>query len=152
MLVVVKEWDRYVRKINPNAHWFAHFSPDTGEIDPNKNTVGKDRASGARKDLRNWFSRIDLTYHSPHKLRHGHAIYGIKLAKDIREYKAISQNLMHSSIVVTDQVYGGLSELDIEETITTLGITGLGEEDKIQQRFDAIDQKLSELMLKETHS
>ncbi len=35
---------------------------------------------------------------------------------------------------------------------SNLGIKGLGEEDKIQHRFDVIIQKLSELMFKEMHS
>jgi hypothetical protein len=36
-----------------------------------------------------------LAYHYPHKFRLGHAVYALKLAKDIAALKAVSQNLMH---------------------------------------------------------
>jgi hypothetical protein len=64
---------------------------------------------------------VNLPYHSPHKFRHGHAVYGIKHAKDIGDLKALSQNLMHDSLQVTDKIYGILSFLDVKERITRLG-------------------------------
>jgi len=56
---------------------------------------------------------IGLSYHSPHKFRHGHAVYALKKAKDVQTLKAVSQNLMHSKLAITDGVYGILSEVDI---------------------------------------
>ena len=35
----------------------------------------------------------------------------------MRELKAISQNLMHSNISITDGIYGGLSTLDVKNQI-----------------------------------
>ena len=64
---------------------------------------------------------VFLPYHSPHKFRHGHAVYAFKLAKDIAELKAVSQNLMHSNLSITDGVYGILSETDVREQISSLG-------------------------------
>jgi len=62
-----------------------------------------------------------LPYHSPHKFRHGHAVYALKNAKDISALKAVSQNLMHENLSTTDGVYGILSEMDVKEQISELG-------------------------------
>ena len=43
------------------------------------------------------------------------------MAKDIAELKAVSQNLMHSNLSITDGVYGILSETDVREQISSLG-------------------------------
>jgi len=43
------------------------------------------------------------------------------MAKDIAALKAVSQNLMHSNLSITDGVYGILSEIDTRERILGLG-------------------------------
>jgi tRNA A37 threonylcarbamoyladenosine synthetase subunit TsaC/SUA5/YrdC len=45
----------------------------------------------------------------------------LKLAKDIAELKAVSQNLMQANISNTDGVYGLLSEMDVKSQIQRLG-------------------------------
>jgi len=65
--------------------------------------------------------RVGLTYHSPHKFRHGHAVYALRLAKDVATLKAVSQNLMHENLAVTDGVYGVLSDTDVKRQISELG-------------------------------
>lgn len=121
LLIVVKEWDEYVRSNLSEDHpWFANISPETGEIDRENYIIGKNRDSGARKDLREWMSKVNLTYHSPHKFRHGFAVFTLKLAKDVGELKAISQNLMHANISITDGIYGILSDSDVKTKITNL--------------------------------
>lgn len=52
---------------------------------------------------------------------HGHAVYALKNAKDIPALKAVSQNLMHANLSVTDGVYGILSEMNVREQIASLG-------------------------------
>jgi hypothetical protein len=44
----------------------------------------------------------------------------LKRADNIGQLKAISQNLMHANISITDGIYGGLSDSDINEQITSL--------------------------------
>ena len=48
-------------------------------------------------------------------------MYSLKMAKDIQALKAVSQNLMHSNISITDGVYGILSDNDVKGQIATLG-------------------------------
>jgi integrase len=67
------------------------------------------------------FDKVGLPYHSPHKFRHGHAVYALKNAKDISALKAVSQNLMHANLSITDGVYGVLSGMDVKGEIDELG-------------------------------
>ncbi len=121
LLEIVKEWDDFVRSNLSKDHpWFANISPETGELDKDNSFIGVNRHAGARKDLKEWLDKVGLPYHSPHKFRHGFAVYSLKHAKDISQLKAISQNLMHTNISITDGIYGGLSDADIKEQITSL--------------------------------
>lgn len=72
---------------------------------------------------------------SPHKFRHGHALYGLLHARDMADVKALSQNLMHANIGITDSIYAVLSSEDQRERIRGLGgdQPGDGLEDVIGQ-------------------
>lgn len=122
LLEVVQAWDMEVRsKLSNDSYWFAPLSPDTGTFDINIREVGEHRSSRANKDLRDWLERVGLPYHSPHKFRHGNAVYGVQHSKDVADLKAVSQNLMHSSLGVTDGIYGILSSADVGKRIAGLG-------------------------------
>jgi len=62
-----------------------------------------------------------LPYYSPHKLWHDTTVFSLKNAKDISALKAISQNLMHANLSVTNGVYGVLSKMNVLEQIRRLG-------------------------------
>jgi integrase len=105
LLDVVREWDIEVRAVcNKDGLWFAQIS-DVGKIIPGVVNAGQHRASIATRDLKKWLKKVGLPYHSPHKFRHGNAVYSLKQAKDIASLKAISQNLMHSNLSITDGIY-----------------------------------------------
>ena len=120
LIEVLKDWDFELRKAH-SYFWFASVSPETGLINSTISSVGVHRNIRAAKDLRVWLGRVGLPYHSPHKFRHGHAVYALKQAKDIPALKAISQNLMHSNLSITDGVYGILSDMDVQAQIKALG-------------------------------
>lgn len=123
LLEVVKEWDKEVRSVLWDAlgsYWFTPVDPETGQF-TFYHVAGVHRASIARRDLHDWLDRVGLPYHSPHKFRHGHAVYALKQAKDIPALKAISQNLMHANLSITDGVYGVLSDMDVQAQIQSLG-------------------------------
>jgi hypothetical protein len=85
-------------------------------------------------------------YHSPHKFRHGHAVFALKNAKNISALKAVSQNLMHANLSVTDGVYGILSEMDVKEQINNLGLkTGRGEKKELSDLV-TLTKQLEELI------
>ena len=148
LLAVVSDWDETVRAVLPeHSYWFAHFSPETGMIDPGHTEAGKHRDVRARKDLKDWLNRVGLPYHSPHKFRHGHAVYALKQAQTVADLKAASQNLMHSDLKVTDGVYGVLSSDDVAERIAGLGIRDAAadarfEPELVDQIAEAVVEKL----------
>ena len=115
----MEQWDNLVRDtLSPDALWYATLSRDgasfTGKTEP-----GKDRASAVRKSLEKLCRRAGITYHSPHKLRRGHAVYAIKRARDPGDRQAIRQNLMHGPRDVTD-TYTWLPANDVAKRIASL--------------------------------
>lgn len=123
LLEVVKAWDNEIKQIlSKDGFWFAPLSPDTKEIDPFSSTIGEHRNIIARRNLKNWLEKVGITYHSPHKFRHGHIQYGMQNAKTIADYKAISMNVMHSSMDITDEVYSQLGDDEIKNRIGGLNL------------------------------
>lgn len=125
LLKVVKVWDVYMRSLPGKAYnWYPALShPENG----NAPTFGllkgsyTGRAEAFKQGLKQLCTRAGVEYKSPHKIRHGHGVYGVKKAKDIAQLKAISQNLMHANIGITDGIYGKLAEEDLAEILSTFG-------------------------------
>jgi hypothetical protein len=69
-----------------------------------------------------WVGEIWRALSYSPKFRHGHAVYALKLTKDIAELKAVSQNLMHANLSTTDGIYGMLSEMDVKRQIEGLNL------------------------------
>ena len=121
LLRVVRKWDQFIREyLSENSFWFAPLSPNTEFVDPDHFQVGENRDHRARMDLKEWMLKVGLPYHSPHKFRHGFAVYALKKAQDMGDFKAISQNMMHSNLSVTDGIYGIFSEQEVKNRITGL--------------------------------
>jgi integrase len=146
LLKVVIDWDNLVQS-NPqkDSYWFAPLSPETGELDLEQIEVGSNRGQRARKDLEDWLFRVGLPYHSPHKFRHGFAVYAIKHAKDMSDMKAISQNLMHANISITDGIYGGLSDMDIKKQITSLTSNSIPDDDQTLLEMERLYRGLKDI-------
>ena len=89
-----------------------------------------------------------VVYRSPHKLCHGHAVYALKHARTIAELKAISQNLMHADIKITDGVYGVLTDDDTRDIIA--GLSGRMNGDGSGGLIDQMEARLQALKQKET--
>lgn len=122
LLTVVKAWDQEIKSIlPPSGYWFAPLSSETGEIDLESKYVGEHRFTLARKNLKEWLGKVNLPYHSPHKFRHGHIHYGLSHAQNIADFKAISQNAMHSSMEITDQFYSNQNDKELHDRISSLG-------------------------------
>ena len=119
LIEIVKKWDQLVRsKLPDTSYWFAPLSPETGTFDWSIKAIGENRTSRAYKDLKDWLDRSGLPFHSPHKFRHGYAVFGIKNFTTLAQLKALSQNLMHSNISITDGIYGMLSNGDKKKLLS----------------------------------
>lgn len=125
LLQVVQEWDNEVRAVLPDTgFWFAPLSPQTGRIDLGAVEVGEHRHSKARKDFKLWLAQEKLTYHSPHKFRHGHIHYGLEHSETIADFKAVSMNAMHANMEITDTFYSVLQDDEIKNRISGLNKNG----------------------------
>lgn len=113
---VVMRWDTRVRHLSPAALWYATLTHDnTAVTETIKAFRGRDNA--VQRDVRLICARAGVPYLSPHKLRHGHVVYALKRARNMGELKAVSQNVMHSSVTITDKIYGGLTNEEIGNVI-----------------------------------
>ncbi len=122
LISVVLEWDTKIRSVLPsNGLWFAPFAYRSRKIDPNALSVGDHRHNLARKNIQAWLENVGLQYHSPHKFRHGHIQYGAARAKTFADFKAISLNVMHSSIKITDEIYSNLKENEVKKRMNSMG-------------------------------
>lgn len=121
LLEVVKQWDDEVRSILPlNGFWFAPLSPETGQIDPSIIEVGEHRTNLATRNFKVWLAQQGLSYHSPHKFRHGHIHYGLSHSQNMSDYKAVSMNAMHANMEITDQFYSVLQDAELKNKIGSL--------------------------------
>jgi len=121
LLDVVETWDRYVRdQLPPTAMWFTPIVNDWGKHSLTSNPAGASRSVAIGRRLRKLFELIGLPYKSAHKFRHGHAVWALQHAQNMADYKAISQNLMHSDIRITDGIYAPLLGGEVQQRISSL--------------------------------
>lgn len=122
LLEVVKRWDALIREAGAeDVLWYAHFTQQ-GEIsmtNPSKERIAT-RQHDFTDDLKKLCADAGVAYKSAHKLRHGHVVYALKLAKNMEQMKAISQNVMHATVGITDGIYGNLVHDDVQSAIKSL--------------------------------
>lgn len=117
---IVQDWDDKVRSQLPeSAMWFSAIDR-TGEnlvplLEQNENRTEK-LVDGIHRIC----NQVGVKYKSPHKFRHGSTMYGYSKAKTMKELKALSQNLMHEDIGVTNRIYGELTGEDIKGVIANM--------------------------------
>jgi site-specific recombinase XerD len=113
LLHVIKRWDKVVRaKLPGSALWYAPLVP-AGVALATEYEKSWNRRIKFSVNLRRLCEQAAVKYRSPHKLRHSHAVYALGLAKDMADFKAISQNLMHSDLKTTDGIYNILKNEDL---------------------------------------
>jgi integrase len=125
LTLVVAKWDACIRSCLPlTAPWYTPVISRWGEQKLSPDAPGENRNTALGKRLRLLFAKAGLPYRSPHKFRHGHAVFSLQHAKTMADYKAVSMNLMHNDIRVTDGIYAPLAHDEVKERIADL--TGPG--------------------------
>ena len=66
----------------------------------------------------------------------------MELAKTIGEYKAVSVNVMHSSVKITDQVYSRLSEDEVYIKVEQLSKVEIDKQGGLEADFKLFEQFL----------
>jgi integrase len=122
LLSVVETWDNMVLNNLPATHpWYAPVKIHWGNQELDPSTPGKNRHQALDKRLRRLFELASLPYKSAHKFRHGHAVYGLQHAQTMADYKAVSMNLMHEDIKITDEIYAPILSHEVQQRISRLG-------------------------------
>ncbi len=120
---IVHEWDAIVRaQLSPLDLWYPVLERGRDALVKGAQPHA-DRGGDFRNHLKVICKMAGVPFMSPHKLRHGHVVYSLKNANDLQDLKAISQNVMHSSIQITDSIYGNLSSKDVKRVISAIGMT-----------------------------
>ena len=104
----------------PTAPWYASINSQWGEQTLTDAEPGENRNVALNKRLRLLFEQAGLPFRSAHKFRHGHAAYGILHCQTMADYKALSLNLMHESLEITDSIYVHLQKEDQRNRIARL--------------------------------
>ncbi len=121
LLTAVERWDRLVRAQLPSeAMWYTPIIVrwDSTSLSPAHAGTGRPVAIGKR--LRRLFALAGLLPKSPHKFRHGHAVWALQHAQTMADYKAVSMNLMHEDVQVTDGIYAPLLGSEVRDRIGRL--------------------------------
>lgn len=127
LLAAVTSWDSFARaRLPPTAMWYPPIISQWGEQELSAGPPGKHRNINLARRMRKLFQTAGLPYRSPHKFRHGHAVYALRNADTMADYKAVSMNLMHSDIRVTDSIYAPLASNEVKQRID--GLTDRGAE------------------------
>lgn len=138
LLAIVERWDRRVRaELPPSALWYATLTSDGMSLTATMKAF-EGRNSVIEDDVHLICDHAGVSYQSPHKLRHGHVVYALRHARNLEDLKAISQNVMHASVAITDGIYGNLTSRNVQNVIARLGQSPAGGDD--------VNQKLDELL------
>lgn len=119
---VIKRWDSFVRNNLPDtAPWFYPFENHWGNYTL-ANSIGDRASSTALIDrFESLYEKAGMKelYKSPHKYRHGHAVYSLSRCKTMADYQAVSRNLMHSSLAITDGIYADNERKERQSVISS---------------------------------
>ncbi len=108
----------YVRNALPKtARWYAPVKRNWGEQTFSTDPPGNNRSQALSPRLKTLFEAASLEYKSPHKFRHCYTVYGLQHARTMADYKAVSINLMHSDIKITDQIYAPILPEEVASRI-----------------------------------
>ena len=123
LITIVEQWDQFIRtRLPATAMWYTPIVSQWGEQTLSADQPGANRNIAVSKRMRRLFRAVGLPSKSPHKFRHGHAVYALQHAKTMADYKAVSMNLMHDDIRVTDSIYAPLTTNEVQQRIA--GLTG----------------------------
>lgn len=139
LLEIVRAWDTTVRRsLEPTAPWYALLDR-TGEAFAQEQTPGHSRAQNLARHLKLLCERAGISYRSPHKFRHGFAVYALSQCETMDDFKAVSQNLMHEQMGTTDALYAEMLCSQVATRMASLG--------KQTHKLEGLDPSMNELVL-----
>ncbi len=76
-----------------------------------------------------------MPYQSAHKFLHSHTAYGLVHCQTLADYKALSLNLVHESLEITDSIYVHLRQNDQRDHIAWLSSQTTNKPDEDLQQY-----------------
>jgi len=121
LLAVVERWQSLHSAfcLSNSALWYSTLYPFNERLIPTE-IAFEGRYHLVERDIEKLCETLGMKYLSPHKLRHGHVVYSVGRVKTMRELKAVSLNVMHSSVITTDSIYNRLMGNEVRDVIQTL--------------------------------
>lgn len=130
LLDFARGWDEFARTNFPEDHpWYAPIHQQWGEQTAKVLKPGNHRSAALGKRLSLVNRLFGLPHRSPHQYRHGYALYGLERCKTMAEYHALSRNMMHDNIAITDQIYVHVDEVERGQILSRLHHNSMGEFD-----------------------
>ena len=121
LLTTVTSWGAFARaRMRSTAMWYPPVISHWGEQEVSAAPPRRHRNMNVARRIRGLFEAVGLSYKSPQKFRHGHAVYALQQARTMTDYKAVSMSLMHSDIRVTDSIYAPLASNEVKQRIDGL--------------------------------
>jgi integrase len=109
----VREWDKLVRKHFPPEHpWYAPIHQSWGEQSWEILEPGNNRGTALNRRLHILEKMAGLPHKSPHKYRHGYAVWGLERCETMAEFYAMSRNIMHAHMAITAGIYAHQEEVE----------------------------------------
>jgi integrase len=115
ILTPVRAWLDYLRQqqVAAQAMFFNVFTLTDSPL-PSDAPPGAHRAIALARDYRQLCAYAGLPYRGSHALRHGHIVHCARQCRDLSDFTALSQNVMHSDVRVTMH-YAAMSEQSVAE-------------------------------------
>lgn len=121
LLEIVQDWDTFIRaELGEDAFWFPNLARDGDKWVLGGEGKTESRRMAYSRGLKRMCKRTKIEYKSPHKIRHGYGVYGVKHAQTVEELKAISQNMGHESLSITDRLYSQLAGNEVKRVVVGL--------------------------------
>ena len=71
---------------------------------------------------------------------YSHIQYGLSQSKTVADYKAVSMNVMHESMDITDEIYSRLGEQEVRERIDNFGKIANDQGNKPEDTFTLLQE------------
>jgi integrase len=146
LMEVALRWDCLLHEkiaqgvITEDTPWFAPVDHFWGEQFFSTKEPGANRAHALGRRLGKLHELVGIPHKSPHKYRHGYAVYSLSRCKTMQEYHAFSRNMMHASIATTDKIYVHMEEQERARVLRGLSATPvLQGDDDLEQLLNKID-------------
>lgn len=127
ILVPARAWLDYLgRHVTGRAMFFNVFTT-TDPPHLTNDPPGAHRAIALARDYKQLCAHAGLPYRGSHGLRHGHIVHCARQCRDLSDFTALSQNVMHSDVRVTMH-YAAMSEQSVAQQyrrFAALDTTGL---------------------------